>query len=342
MKRFVVLLAILAAFIVAWSNFRIVPLVVIGQPTSTGAMQQQKERPFFENLAAATGLPLEVRYEPLERVGFKDTYQLPMLRDGQFDLVSLRFVQNSDTEPSLQGIDVIGLSTDYVAARRVARQYSTVVDRYLRQNYDATLLGVWTFGPQVFLCSKPIRGIDDIAGLKVRVSNSAMAALIAELGGTPAVISFDDTRNALAIGLVDCAITSAASANFAGWPKHTQVLYRLPVQFGLNGYAISLKAWGRFSASEQQRLRAAFDRHLDDLWDYSQEVDRDSTDCTVGRPCRNATPYRLQLIEPSVSDIRRFQEVARSQVWPQWQRQCDEVHPGCSAEWEDLVMEQVR
>lgn len=342
MKRFTLLVAILTVFGVAWSEFRVVPLVVIGQPTSTGLMQQAKEQPFIESLAQETGLPLQVSYEPLDGVGFKDTYQLPMLRDGQFDLVSLRFVQNSDTEPSLQGIDLIGLSTGYDDARRVARQYSPVVDRYLRRTYDATLLGVWSFGPQVFLCSKSIRGIADIAGLKVRVSNSSMAALISGLGATPAVISFDDTKNALAIGLVDCAITSAASANFAGWPQHAQVLYRLPVHFGLNGYVMSLKAWNRFSASEQQRLKAAFDRHLDDLWDYSESVDRDSTHCTVGRECRNGTPYRLQLVEPSASDIRRFREVAESQVWPRWRKHCDEIHPGCSAEWQNVVTGQAR
>ena len=40
-------------------------------------------------------------------------------RDGLFDLVSLRFIQNSEAEPSLQGIDLVGLYADYDTARRV-------------------------------------------------------------------------------------------------------------------------------------------------------------------------------------------------------------------------------
>ena len=185
MKRWLIFLGIAILFTVSWVMFAEIPLVVVGQPTSTGLLQQAKEEPFFTGLADATGLPLKVTYQPLETIGLKDTYQLQMLADGLFDLVSLRFIQNSETEPSLQGIDLVGLYADYDTARRVVHQYSGTVDRYLRERFDAKLLGVWTFGPQVFFCRVPIRGIEDIAGLKVRVASPSMATLIAALDGIP-------------------------------------------------------------------------------------------------------------------------------------------------------------
>ena len=341
MKRGLIFLGILILFAVSWLMFAEIPLVVIGQPASTGLLQKAKEEPFFAGLAGATGLPLKVSYQPVNATGLKDTHQLQMLKDGLFDLVSLRFIQNSEAEPSLQGIDLVGLYADFDTARRVVLHYAGTVDRYLSETFDAKLLGVWTFGPQVFLCRTPIAGIEDLAGLKVRVASPSMATLITALGGTPAIIPFDDTKDALATGLVDCAITSAASANFAGWPGHSRYYFPLAVHFGLNGYAISLKKWNQFSVKEQEILQGAFDAYVDDLWSFSQAIHQDASDCNIGRPCRNGTPYRLELVEPSPRDVSKFKEIAQSLVLEEWAEKCEKIHPGCRREWEQKVLPQL-
>ena len=338
MTRILIFLIVAGVFAVSWVMSAEIPLFVVGQPTSTGAIQKAREERFFNGLRASTGLPLKVTYKPANMLGLKDTHQLQMLQDGLFDLVSLRFIQNSEAEPSLQGIDLVGLYADYDTARRVVRGYMATVDRYLQETFDAKLLGVWTFGPQVFFCRKPIQGIDDIQGLKVRVASPSMATLIASLGGTPAIVSFEETKNALAIGLVDCAITSAASANFAGWPEHTQYYFPLAVHFGLNGYAISLKKWNEFSTKEQAILQARFDAYLDDLWVFSEAIARDASDCNSGRECRNGKPYGMTLVEPSLHDVDRLHEVAQSSVFPAWVEKCEQVHPGCRSEWEVKVL----
>lgn len=341
MKRIWVLLGVMAVFATSWVTLRQVPLTVIGQPTTTGLLQQQREAPFFADLAENTGIPLAVDYKPLNTVGLKDTHQLQMLKDGVFDLVSLRFIQNSEAEPSLQGIDLVGLSGDFDTARTVVRHYAGTVDRYLRESYDAKLLGVWTFGPQELFCSTPVRGIDDLAGRKVRVASPSIASLITALGGTPAVIPFDDTRAALSTGLIDCAVSSATSATSAGWLDHTAYYFPLPVHYGLNGYAISLRTWNQLTGREQTILQTAFDDYTDDLWQFARELHRATADCITGRPCLEGQPYHEILVPPSARDLRVFREVARTRVWPQWAERCDDVHPGCSAEWRAEVLENV-
>lgn len=338
MNRILLFLCITVVFAIAWVKYREIPLTVIGQPASTGLLQNTKEAPFFRGLKETTGLPLKVTYRPLNTVGFKDTYQLYMLKDGLFDLVSLRFIQNSEAEPGLQGIDLAGLYSDYDTARTVVRAYSETLDRYLNDTFDAKLLGVWTFGPQVLFCSKPIQNIGDIKGLKVRVGSASLATLITALGGTPIIIPFDDTKNALAIGLVDCAITSAASANYAGWPEHTRYYFPLAVHFGLNGYAISLKKWNEFSKKEQTILTAAFDAYLEDLWKFSQTTHLDSSNCNIGRECKNGKSYDMILVEPSMHDVQVLKEIASAKLSPEWAEKCERVHPGCRDEWTAKVL----
>lgn len=337
MKRILLFLGIAMVFTIAWVRYREVSLLVIGQPTSTGLLQSAKEAPFFSGLQAATRLPLKVTYKPLNTIGFKDTYQLQMLKEGLFDLASLRFIQNGEAEPGLQGFDLAGLYSDYDTAKTVVRTYADTIDRYLNDTFDAKLLGVWTFGPQVLFCRKPIQRIEDTKGLKVRVAGASLATLITSLGGTPAIIPFDDTKNALAIGLVDCAITSAASANYAGWPEHTRYYFPLAIHFGLNGYAISLKKWNVFSTKEQAILQAAFDAYLDDLWKFSQATHLDASNCNIGRECKHGKPYDMILVEPSAHDIRVLKEIAKNKLLPEWAEKCERIHPGCRDEWTDKV-----
>ena len=337
MKRLVLLAAIVVAFVLAWQRLNEIPLAVIGQPSSTGVLQQQKEAPFFNNLRNASGIALQVNYKPLEAVGFKDNYQLQMLKDGVFDLVSLRFLQNSEAEPALIGIDLPGLSPDYATARKVTEAYSETLDTYLQEKFKAKLLGIWTFGPQEFFCSRPLQRLQDIQGRKVRVGSNSLADFITELGGTPVVIAFDETSNAMAQGLVDCAITSASSANSAGWVASAPYNFQLVVHFGLNGYAISLKKWEALTVQEQKRLSAAFDKHLADLWQFSQTLRDDAHLCNTGGACLYGAAYKGVNAKPDAQDVQLLRSITQRKVLPIWGTKCDKVHSGCMHRWQEKL-----
>ena len=335
--RLLVFVAIASLFTLAWQHFNQIPLLVIGQPSTTGLLQRDKEQPFFNRLEATTGLPLKVTYKTLDSIGLKDTYQLQMLRDGDFDLVSLRFIQNTEVEPALAGVDLLGMSQDYPTAKQIVRAYSGTIDRYLQQRFQAKLLGMWTFGAQQLFCRQPIARLEDLRGKKVRVASAGLGTFVSELGGTPAVMPFDQTRDALAIGLVDCAVTSAASANFAGWTQYTEYAFPISVQFGLNGYAISLRKWNSLSTQQQRILMTAFNAYLDDLWRYSELLQADVISCNTGGPCKWGKPYHLQLVQPSPHDVWLLRDILLRKVVPSWGETCDRVRPGCLQEWRRKV-----
>lgn len=337
MKRLLLFVIIAVAFISSWLELNEIELLVIGQPSSTGLLQHDKEAPFFNSLSTITHIPFRVTYKPLEAVGFKDTYQLQMLKEGVFDLVSLRFIQNSEVEPSLQGIDLIGLNPDYETAEKVIHAYYDTVDRYLQARFNAKLLGIWTFGPQELFCIKPIKRLEDLKGLKVRIASKTQSSFISDLGGTPAIISFDETKEALATGLIDCAVTSASSANFAGWPEHAQFYFPLAIHFGLNGYAISLDKWNALSAHRQALLKKTFDDYIDDIWQFTKAIYVDVARCNTGGECKNGKPYKMSRVEPSRHDIQLLREITLQKLLPEWKAKCQTVHPDCAAEWDAKV-----
>ena len=337
MKRLLLFVLMTTAFVYFWQAFNQIPLRVIGQPSSTGLLQRDKEAPFFAGLRAATKIPLQVVYQPVDALAIKDTFQLQMLKSGQFDLVSLRFIQNAELEPSLAGIDLVGMIPDYRMAQQVIAAYAGTVDRNLQEKFNAKLLGIWSFGPQEFFCSKPIQRLADIKGLKIRVGGPAMSPFVLAFGGVPAVIPFEDTKNALAIGLVDCAITSAASANSAGWLEHANHSFPLAVQFGLNGYAISLSKWNALSSRDQSILADTFAAYMTELWRFTQELQADATSCNTGGECKRGNRFQAKAVPVEAQDVALMRDIMMRTVFPEWAEKCEKLSPGCVREWKEKL-----
>lgn len=313
-------------------------LKVIGQPLATGHIQKNKEQPFFETLAQKSGLPIEVEYKPIDTLGIKDTEQLRVMKAGLFEMASLRMSQNSRDEPTILGLDLVGLNPDYKTGRAVARAYADILDQRLQKQFGVKLLGVWPFGPQVFFCKKPIAKLADVKGLKVRVYDQNLAKFVSSLGGTPVPIPFAETHQSLSLGVVDCAVTGPSSANSAGWPEVSTHYLPVGVQIALNGYGITLAAWNKLKPDQQAKLKAAIDGLVEDIWKYSEELFIDASNCNVGKdPCTTGKKFNLVNVPVTAADLDIVKKAVREVSYPGWAEVCDKSNPGCSAAWRKAV-----
>ncbi|MFM7086082.1 MAG: TRAP transporter substrate-binding protein DctP [Cyanobium sp.] len=307
---------------------------MLGQPRSAGQLQRDQEEPFFRTLAERTGLPLVVRYLPADAYGLKDNHQLEAIRDGRLDIVSLRFMQNMEKEPGLEGMDLPGMVTTFAEARQVARAYSRTLDRYLQSNHGGKLLGIWSFGPQVMFCRRHIDDLRGISGRRIRVASPGLAKVIAALGGIPVVLPFADTREALALGMVDCGVTSAASGAFAGWGDYTESYYPLVFQFGFNGYVMSLKRWNLLSSDQKDKLEKAFQGYNESLWRYSETLQRQSERCILSGHCQLIRSARHRAVPVKPQDIQLLQSISQQIALPSWLERCQRRHPDCRQAWQ--------
>src|SRR4051812_5478244 len=90
-----------------------VKLRIMGMPLSTGNILKNREQPFFEKLSENIGFPIDADYKPLDSTGIKEFEQLRIMRQGLFDIIALRLGQVSRDEPTILGLDLVGLSPDY-------------------------------------------------------------------------------------------------------------------------------------------------------------------------------------------------------------------------------------
>lgn len=311
---------------------------MIGQPLATGLIQKTKEQPFFESFAQKSGLAIDIDYKPVDTLGIKDTEQLRVMKAGLFEMASLRMSQNSRDEPTILGLDLVGLNPDYATGKKVAVAYAPILDQRLQKQFGVKLLGIWPFGPQVVFCKKPIAKLGDLKGLKVRVYDQNLAKFVESLGGTPVPIAFAETHQSLSLGVVDCAITGPSSANSAGWPEVTTHYLPIGMQIALNGYGITLAAWNKLKPDQQKKFQAAVDSLIEDIWQYSEQLFLDASNCNVGKdPCTTGKKFNLVNVPVTGGDLDIVRKAVRDISFPAWADVCDRSNPGCSGTWKKAV-----
>lgn len=317
-------------------------LTVLGQPVGSGLIAQEKEAPFFENLADETGLDVAVEYRPVDVAGIPDSDGLRVLKSGLFDIVSIRGPQVSRDEPTVLGLDLIGMNTSYAAGKAHTEAFFPTVAARLEEQFNAKLLGLWPAGPQVVFCKPEIASLADLQGLKVRVGDQSAATFVDGLGATGVPMPFGEVQQSLARGVVDCAITGPASANSGGWPEATTTVLPIALQLAINGYAINLDTWNGMSAEDQATLQSAIEGLSAEIWTYSEELYEDAMRCNAGEePCTHGKPYALKEAPVSEDDLATVAAAVGEVSLPIWAEQCNAVNPGCEEAWREAVGSQL-
>ena len=109
-----------------------------------------------------------------------------------------------------------------------------------------------------FFTVEPVAGIEDLAGMKLRVSNDpVMNGLVEGLGATPTVVSFNELYSALQTGVVDGAEQPIANYASNAFPEVANNLILDGHTLGAVQVVITDNAWGKLTASQQEAVMEA-------------------------------------------------------------------------------------
>ena len=105
------------------------------------------------------------------------------------------------------------------------------------------------------ICTKPVRNLADLKGMKIRTFGSYMPIMFNSIGVTPVNVLPADMYEALKRGSMDCSYLT--DANFIVYKLHEVAKYLVDVKFGgINAYylAINLDKWKSLPANVQKLL----------------------------------------------------------------------------------------
>lgn len=109
-----------------------------------------------------------------------------------------------------------------------------------------------------FFTSKEITGIEDLAGMKIRVSNDPiMNGMVEGLGASPTVVSFTELYSALQTGVVDAAEQPIANYQSNSFPEVANTIILDGHTLGAIQVVITDEAWNKLSPEQQAVVEEA-------------------------------------------------------------------------------------
>jgi TRAP-type C4-dicarboxylate transport system substrate-binding protein len=293
------------------------------------------EEPFWDKeLAERSGGRVTAEVTPYDADGLSGADLLQLTRLGAITIGDVPLTQVASESPEVAGLDLAGMNGDIQSLRESVEAYrSHLIDLY-RERYGVELLAIWTNPAQVVFCNRPIAGLADLAGLKVRVASAVHGDFVEGLGGVSVTIPFDGLTDALRKHVADCAITGAISGYKIGLPAVTSYVSDVTVSWGPNILIANHAAWRRFSPALRDFLSARIEELGERLW---KDADRESSDgiaCLTDGPCSAGPPAHMILVPTTASDRALVRKSFVDTVLPRWSARCGAE---CIANWNQTI-----
>ncbi len=275
-----------------------------------------------------------------QAVGINLADGLRLLSTGAFDMATIQVGSVAKDDPFLEGIDLIGVSTNMADLKDAVEAYRAVFNARLEEKFGVTAAAIWPFGTQVFLCNSDMASLADLDGLKVRSFTASMSTLLEELGATPVTLSFPEVYPALQRGVATCGVTSPTSSNTGKWPEVTTHLYPLSVSGSVQAHMVNLDWLNGLSDADRAAFDAIMAEMEAELWDVAINTNGTAQACSTGGDCPEGgiyTSYGMTLVSVSDADKAKVAAISASAVLPEWAAKCEASYPGCTQVWNDTV-----
>ena len=298
----------------------------------------QHEAPFWsETLPAASEGALDVALTTHNQMnlGVGDVYRL--LGDGVYDVAMTVADYAVSDAPELEGLDVPLIAMTADEARAMVDAARPMVADIFAQRFNAHVLAIVPYPPQVVFCNAEVTSLDDLQGLKVRGSGRMTAMFLEALGAESVNVSFAEVPGALQRGVIDCGVTGAGSGYSAGWWEVSTHLLPIP----LGGWdsvvtAMNMDRWNSLSAEQQDLIQTRLAEDFEaPVWAEAETALANDVACLTGTgDCASGETRDMVLVEVSEADMARARDVLETRVLPDW---ADRAGDDWVARWNDSV-----
>jgi len=312
-------------------------MTVVGSWSSL-PLHKVYEAPFWgQTLPAASGgkISTAVTTHNEMNLGVGEVFRL--LGQGVFDVAMTVGDYAVADAPELEGLDVplVAMSADKAqAAVEAARP---MVEEIFQNRFNAEVLAIAPYPPQVVFCNKDIANLDDLQGLKVRASGRMTAKFLDALGAEGVNVSFAEVPGALQKGVVDCAVTGAGSGYSAGWWEVSTHLLTIP----LGGWdpvvtAMNADSWANLDADTQALIKEEIAANFEaPAWASAQGALDNDIACLTGEgDCQSGDKRSMTLVVGSDEDIAKARGILEAEVLPEW---AERAGGDWAARWNDSV-----
>ena len=322
------------------SAARLLKLRVVGG-LATVSQFSQLEGPFWtQELVRLSQGRYSAEIVAFDRAAVPGMQMLQLLQLGVVPFGTMLMSHVAAQYPQYAAPDLAGLNPDIAQLRMSLAAFRPYLEKSLREQHGIEALAIYIYPAQVLFCKKPLSGLADLAGRRIRVSSSSQGDFVVALGGVPVRVEFSRVMEALSSGALDCAITAASSGNTLGLHTVTSHLHTMPFTWGMAIFGANSAAWNALPADLQVLLRTELPRLEARVWHQAERETVMGVNCNRGLPaCGGGALGHMALghmavVPMSVQDERLREQIFYTTVLPRWLQRCG---PDCAALWRDTI-----
>ena len=149
--------------------------------------------------------------------------------------------------------DAISLSKyDYKKEREKGGVFDYFIERHKKINI--MLMGTWLHDPFYLYVKKPVKGLEDLKGLKMRTA-AKYDKMMVKLGMIPVTVQFGETYTALQRGVVEGFGWPTIGPRDWGWFEYAKNVIDIPFYSRQNTFILlNLDTWNKLSKAVQDKL----------------------------------------------------------------------------------------
>jgi TRAP-type C4-dicarboxylate transport system substrate-binding protein len=296
----------------------------------------QFEEPFWtQELPRLTQGQLRADIVPFNKAGLRTHEALRLIQLGVVPFGTVLLSGVLTTDPELAALDLAGLNPDMASLRRSLAAFRPHLEQTMRARHGIEVLAIYTYPPQITFCTKPFKGLSDLSGRRVRISNPTQADLLRPFGAIALQVEFSELMTNVRNGNVDCAITGGMTGNTIGLHTVTSHLHAGATTWGVSVFGANMAAWNALPAPVRDKLRAALHTLEASVWDDAEQQMRAGVACNTGQgSCQGGKAGQMTEVRTTEADNQKLREAFRTSVLPAWLQRCGDT---CVPVWNRLM-----
>jgi TRAP-type transport system periplasmic protein len=182
-----------------------------------------------------------------------------------------------------------------------------IINRAYEEKSSTHYLGITVGGTGFrFLMTKPIKTLDDLRGMRIRVFGSQGAKAVQYFGASPQTIAANELYTALQRGVVDGAIRAPNDAWSFGERDVYKTMVNPPLQLSAGGLFIATRVWNKLPQDLKELLSSVVIDFEPKVLGYYEQQD--------SKAIKNLEKNGMKAVDVGTSGKKKLDE-ARNAYW---------------------------
>lgn len=271
---------------------------------------------------------IQVEMVSLPELGLTGFELVRVMRGGLVDVGEIVAGYVAGDIPMVEGPSLTGLQPDWGTSQKSQQAWEEIY-RKNEARIGGKYLGSHPYDWNAVYCSRPIRRLEDVKGLKVRVFSPAAGLFWKSLGAEPVSMEFAEVYSAMERKVLDCVQTAPAYGISA--KLHEVAKYLVDLRFGHQPGLIfvSRKSWEGLPKDLQSMLVELGKEYTDRSWKLGREL--------TDREIKRNQGVGIEWIPMKTEYNAPIQTIVQNVVVPDWIRRVREKEEAAKAFNEHLA-----